>query len=72
MSFIPPTRDDILNYTKSMSLDLTSPLTPHAIVVKYLKDSNQEYRVSSDEVEDLIDSIEYDVALILSDPSLML
>ncbi|EAT0104148.1 TPA: c1 repressor inactivator [Salmonella enterica subsp. enterica serovar Havana] len=69
MAFIAPTVDDVKNYSNELSLDLTSPDAARAVTEHHLKLSNQEHRVTVDEVLDLIDSVDYLIYMILTESS---
>ncbi|HCO9269969.1 TPA: c1 repressor inactivator [Escherichia coli] len=67
MAFIPPTIEDIEYCSKVLSVSPSSTDAPRAIARQYAALSNQEYRISNDEFDDLTDTIEY---LLNSTPSL--
>ncbi|CAB5622433.1 c1 repressor inactivator [Salmonella enterica] len=69
MAFITPTIDDVKNYSNELSIDLTSPDAASAIVKHHLKLSNQEHRVTEDEVFDLIDSVEFLISIAFTESS---
>uniref|UniRef100_A0A7M2QMB2 C1 repressor inactivator n=1 Tax=feces metagenome TaxID=1861841 RepID=A0A7M2QMB2_9ZZZZ len=69
MAFITPTRDDVRNYSNDLSLDLTSADAARTIMKHHLTLSNQEYRVSDDELIDLEDCIEYLIDSLLTESS---
>jgi hypothetical protein len=69
MAFTTPTTDDVRNYSNDLSLDLTSPDAARILTEHHLKLSNQDYRVSDDDRNDLEDSIEYQIYTLLTESS---
>lgn len=59
MAFIPPTIDDVRHCSNALSVDPTETDAAHAIAEHYSKISNQEYRITQDDLDDLTDTIEY-------------
>ncbi|EEW6712509.1 c1 repressor inactivator (plasmid) [Escherichia albertii] len=59
MAFIPPTIDDVRHCSNALSVDPTDTDAARAIAEHYSKISNQEYRITSDDLDDLTDTIEY-------------
>ncbi|HIF8109701.1 TPA: c1 repressor inactivator [Escherichia coli] len=59
MAFIPPTIDDVRHCSNALSVDLTETDAARAIAEHYSKISNQEYRITQDDLDDLTDTIEY-------------
>ncbi|HDD8276395.1 TPA: c1 repressor inactivator [Escherichia coli] len=59
MAFIPPTIDDVRHCSNALSVDPTETDAARAIAEHYSKTSNQEYRITQDDLDDLTDTIEY-------------
>ncbi|ELF8281804.1 TPA: c1 repressor inactivator [Escherichia coli] len=59
MAFIPPTIDDVRHCSNALSVDSTETDAARAIAEHYSKISNQEYRITQDDLDDLTDTIEY-------------
>ncbi|HAW1828404.1 TPA: c1 repressor inactivator [Escherichia coli] len=54
MAFIQPTIDDVRHCSNALSVDPARAIAEH-----YSKISNQEYRITQDDLDDLTDTIEY-------------
>lgn len=63
MAFIPPTIDDVRHCSNALSVDPAETDAARAIAEHYSKISNQEYRITQDDLDDLTDTIEYLMAL---------
>ena len=59
MAFIPPTIDDVRHCSNALSVDPVETDAARAIAEHYSKISNQEYRITQDDLDDLTDTIEY-------------
>ncbi|HCH7812940.1 TPA: c1 repressor inactivator [Escherichia coli] len=59
MAFIPPTIDDVRHCSNALSVDPDETDAARAIAEHYSKISNQEYRITQDDLDDLTDTIEY-------------
>ncbi|XJG74336.1 c1 repressor inactivator (plasmid) [Escherichia coli] len=59
MAFIPPTIDDVRHCSNALSVDPAETDAARAIAEHYSKISNQEYRITQDDLDDLTDTIEY-------------
>ncbi|MGV6037252.1 c1 repressor inactivator [Escherichia coli] len=59
MAFIQPTIDDIRHCSNALSVDPAETDAARAIAEHYSKISNQEYRITQDDLDDLTDTIEY-------------
>ncbi|STJ21254.1 c1 repressor inactivator [Escherichia coli] len=57
--FIPPTIDDVRHCSNALSVDPAETDAARAIAEHYSKISNQEYRITQDDLDDLTDTIEY-------------
>ncbi|UEO23103.1 hypothetical protein K9U11_25960 (plasmid) [Escherichia coli] len=63
MAFIPPTIDDVRHCSNALSVDPAETDAARAIAEHYSKISNQEYRITQDDLDDLTDTIEYLIVL---------
>ncbi|HBB9494807.1 TPA: c1 repressor inactivator [Escherichia coli] len=59
MAFIQPTIDDVRYCSNALSVDPAETDAARAIAEHYSKISNQEYRITQDDLNDLTDTIEY-------------
>ncbi|HHW5409938.1 TPA: c1 repressor inactivator [Escherichia coli] len=59
MAFIQPTIGDVRHCSNALSVDPAETDAARAIAEHYSKISNQEYRITKDDLDDLTDTIEY-------------
>ncbi|WP_097464121.1 c1 repressor inactivator [Escherichia coli] len=59
MAFIQPTIDDVRHCSNALYVDPAETDAARAIAEHYSKISNQEYRITQDDLDDLTDTIEY-------------
>ena len=64
MAFIQPTIDDVRHCSNALSVDPAETDAARAIAEHYSKISNQEYRITQDDLDDLTDTIEYNKSII--------